>query len=392
MPASIPAFTVERFEYLEAGPGIVLLRLAGFWSEADPPADTAYLSVTGGDREMVELSALPAPKGGGGAWRAAYSAPARLLDDPLATYELELERGPAILLPAPVRRGPAEPQAPATDDHESGELADEVQGTAAGFFARRREHEQLKSSLAAEREGRREAERAAADERARAERAEASLRAELHDAVERASELLNRIDDYQDSREQFPEETEALRRELEAAKRETATANEQVDVAHEAHALELGAARRQRNAALERQEELERKLAAARAEVEAQAMRLDARGDSLERARAEAAVALEESDELQAATTRLRDAIVARAEADARSGGRMRSADELAVTQEELQDGVDRLAELERQAEALRDAIYAQLPPRPGESPLQEALPMPLEAEEAADEQTRVWN
>jgi hypothetical protein len=419
VPASIPAFRAESFEYLEAGAGLALLRLSGFWSEADPPAGSTYLTVTGAGGEPVELAPLPAPQGSTGVWRAAFSAPTRLLADPMAAFALEPERGDPIVLPAPTRHGGAEsaPSAGSAERQPADTPASE--GAGGGFFARRRGHDHLKRALAAERDARREAERAAAGERARAERAEASLREELREAVDRAAELLARIDDYEHRRVTFPEEldavrrthadllaatreehrleleavreeTEAMRRELDAAHREVATANEQLDVTHEAQAVELASARRQRDDALERQEDLERRLAAARAEVEALAARLADREDLLDRARAEAAVALGETQELQDATARLRDAIVARAEAAAHSGGRMRSAAELQVTQDELQEGIDRLAALERQAEALRDAIYAKLPAGPSVSPSQEALPLSVEGDEPADQQAPV--
>jgi chromosome segregation ATPase len=145
---------------------------------------------------------------------------------------------------------------------------------------------------------------------------------------------------------------------------------------HEAHALELGGVRRERDNAMNRRHALESDLAAARAEAETLHDQLDDREDLIERARAEAAAAGEEAAAMHAAAERLRDAIEARADAGEPQRRLEDDADEIEHLREELRVGVERLAALERQAQTLRDAIQSELPPSAHPSPLQEALPL----------------
>jgi hypothetical protein len=425
---SRPAFRVEEFEYVEAGPGLTLLRLAGTWQAGDPPADVALVAWSGGER--IPLPALPAPAPDDGSWRSAYSASEELLSDPAVAFELEPATGGPIPLPTPVEHGSAEAEAvPEPEPEPTQEVAPigshtadrEPEGeTRPRIFGRRRpapatlDPSGLRTVLAAEREARQAAERTAAEERARAQRAEAVLHEELRSTVGKTEELIARIDGYEHSRVSFEEELDAVRRthadllaeareehalerralraELESAQRELAAAQDELDAAnshldtlYEAHALELGAARSQRDAADERRATLERQLAAVQTATETLEARLENRESLIERAREEAAEATAESADLHAAVARLRDAIAVRARDAAASRSRFaRSPEALDRSRDELRRDAERIAALERQAEALRDAIHSQLPYSLHASPLQEALP--LGEQEQADE------
>ena len=380
------AFTVESFEYLPSDSQVALLRLAGVWRAGRPPLGTELVAVAGGER--VTLTALPAPHpAASDVWHGAYSVPADLLG---AAFELELPTERAIPLPAPTEIG-ARKEPP------------RAAGLALGREESRRRRA-LRRALSEERDARRAAERTAAEERERAERAEAALQEELHGAVGKAEELIGRIDDYEHTRPSFAQELEALRRshekllveerhehdkevarmraelesaehELDGARAELSAAHGHLDTLHKAHSLELGAARTQRDAALERQQSLERRLEAARAEAADLLARLEQRESLIERARAQAAEASRDSSAMQAAAVRLRDAIAARAR-DASAPGRRFERDTSDTARDELRRGAERIAELEREAQALRDAIREQLPRPLGSSPLQEVLPL----------------
>jgi hypothetical protein len=257
-----PAFEVETFEYVEAGPGLVLMRLAGTWRAGDPPGRTDLVAVSGGER--VPLSPLPPPPatGADGLWRAAFSTSPRRLG---AAFELDPPAGESIPLPAPAEHATA--AASPAPDMEAGEPQDSARAV------------------------------------------------------------------------------EAVRA--------------------------LASARRARDKANARSRQLETALVDTRA-------RLADREALIERARTNAARAVRESAEIEAAATRLRDAIVARERAGV--GGdasrRARESDELRSAREEVRQGAERVAALERQAEALREAIHSQLPPSLHASPLQEVLPL----------------
>jgi hypothetical protein len=379
MPLATPAFEVETFEFVEAGPGMALLRLAGTWRAGDPP-EAQLVVYTGDDPEPVELEALPAPPAAGGVWRAAFSTDPELLRDPSARFELEPPAGREIALPAPVERGAgAEVEAEAAEPEPEPEpSAVRSPAPPRRIFGGRR----LRSEA--------ELRRALAAERKRAERAEAALRDELRGTLGQAAELLARIDGYEHSRVSFAQELDAVRRthaqlvdelraELETAKRELASAGEQLDTVHEAHSIELGGARRQRDAAVERHAEMKQELALAREEVDALHAQLADRDELLEHARAEAAAGARESAELHDGVERLRAALEARVrDASTPRRGSRAAAEEIDHVREQLDAGVERVAALERQAEALRDAIEAQLPASATLSPLQEALPLEL--------------
>jgi hypothetical protein len=404
VPKPRPAFAVETFEYVEAGPGIALLRLSGVWQAGSPAADVSLVVAAGGER--VVLDALPAPGADDGTWRSAYSASPELLG---GSFSLVAEGEPPVVLPAPVEHGAVpEPEPEYVPPPPPQPL-----------FRRRRQStpepppaDDLRQALEAEREARQEA----AEERARAQRAEALLADELRKTVGKTEELIERIDGYEHGRISFEEELAAVRRthadllaeareehalevtglreELDVARSELAAAlddvdalNDHVDTLHEAHSLELGAARQQRDAAEQRHAALEHQVAETGAALEQLRAQLDEREALIERARAEVAQGVEETADLHAAVSHLRDAIAARAREVATAQRRFaRTPEALNRSRDELRRDAERIAALERQAEALRDAIHSQLPYSLHASPLQEALPLPEEQAEVQSE------
>jgi hypothetical protein len=365
VPVLRPAFQVETFEYVDAGPGLALLRLAGTWRAGDPPGGVELVAVSAGER--VTLAPLPAPPAGAGGplWRAAYSVSPSLLH---AAFEVEPPAGRPIPLPAPVAHDtieaadpPAEPEGPQASEHA------EEPGAAAPRrrFGRRREKPPLSSD------------------------ALETVSEELRGAVGKATQLVDRIAGYEEGRTSFTEELEGVRRtlaieleavreQLQSTQRELEAANRHLDTMHEAHALELGSARSQRDSANERSGRLEQALADARSRIDALRDDLADRQSLIERARADAIRASQESAEMEASLARLNDAIAARAREAAAAPPRRfaRDAQKLERAREELDRGSERIAALERQAEALRDAIHLQLPPSLHPSPMQEALPL----------------
>jgi chromosome segregation ATPase len=415
-----PAFEVEEFEYVDAGPELALVRLSGVWQSGEPEDEVGLVAWLRGER--IPLSPLPAPPSGEGGWRAAFSAPPSLLADPAAEFELEPAGGPPVILPAPVEHGAVVEPGPELEVEVAPVVVPEPERERPRLFGRRRASaapfpadSALHAALRSEREARQAAEREAAEERARAQRAEAMLQDELRSTVGKTDELLARIDSYDRSRISFEEELDAVRRthadllaeareehalelhalraeldtareELEVALSEAGTAKDHVDTLNEAHGLELGAARSQRDAAEQRARGLEEQLAAERSALEEVRAQLEEREELIERARSEAALASSESAELQESVTRLRDAITARARDTATAATRRFSrapGESLDRSRDELRRDAERIAALERQAEALRDAIHSQLPYSLHASPLQEALPLDPEAEES---------
>lgn len=386
MRQTTPAFTVDSFEFVDAAPGLALLRLSGAWGTSDPPADVALVAVVSGDRET--LPSLPAPPAADGTWRAAFSASPEILGDPHVMFELELPGGAWVSLPAPVEHQPVALEQDA-EVAPKPEPEPEVEAPKPRFFSRRRgadpapepapdpDLERL-DPLAVERHARHTAEQLASEQRARADRAEAMLTDELRSTVGRTEALIDRIDGY-----------ERLRDELDATRSELDAANAHLDTLHDAHGLELRAARSQRDQAQERNAALEDQVAEKRTAVETLRAELDGRERLIERARAEAARAGAELDELHTAVARLRDAIALRAQDAATSQRRFdRSPEALNRSRDELARDADRIAALERQAEALRDAIHSQLPYSLHASPLQEALPLAGEADAETETET----
>ncbi len=120
------------------------------------------------------------------------------------------------------------------------------------------------------------------------------------------------------------------------------------------------------------------------ATVEALRTQLEDREALIERAHTEAAEAGAELEDVHAAVAHLRDAIAARALDAATSQRRFeRTPEALSRSRDELARDADRIAALERQAEALRDAIHSQLPYSLHASPLQEVLPLASDAARA---------
>src|SRR5436190_11703135 len=83
------AFETDSFEYLEASPGLALIRLAGRWL-ADEECSLSDLELLV-EREGTTLSVAPLPGGGsppavaraeGTPWRAGFSVPLDLVSDP----------------------------------------------------------------------------------------------------------------------------------------------------------------------------------------------------------------------------------------------------------------------------------------------------------------------
>jgi hypothetical protein len=403
-----PAFEVETFEYVEAGPGVALLRLSGVWRPRTPEGEIELVVVAGDER--VGLAPLPAPGADDGTWRAAYSVAPELL---AGRFELVAPEAEPVGLPAPVEHG-AEPEpvvepdpAPVPDPEPTYAPPPPPQR----LFGRRPQSEpeptdDVHHALAAERHARQQAEAAAAEERARAQRAESLLAEELRKTVGKTEELIDRIDGYEHGRVSFEQELAAVRRthadllaearedhahevaglreELDVSRRELAAAlddvdalNDHVDTLHDAHSLELGAARQQRDAAEQRHRALEQQVADQLAAIAAMRTQLEEREAMIERARVEVAQGIEETTDLHVSVSRLRDAIAARAREVATAQRRFsRTPEALDRSREELRRDAERIAALERQAEALRDAIHSQLPYSLHASPLQEVLPL----------------
>src|SRR5688572_31803744 len=95
----MPEFLVERFEYVSATPDTALLRISGRWRSGGRERLSPPLLVVDDGRRTHRLSALPSPEDAsplatpdGVLWRAAYSAPKALVENPRAAYALETGR------------------------------------------------------------------------------------------------------------------------------------------------------------------------------------------------------------------------------------------------------------------------------------------------------------
>jgi hypothetical protein len=190
-------FEVERFERVTAGSGALLLRVAGRWrSAAELELGPATLLVDDG-RTSHRLDALPGPDATtaetdrhGRPWRAAFAAPADLLDGGPRAFSLQAGHV-VVALPAPVRAELAGEQS--TVDRELAAAQQEVAAARVEADGLRAQAQELTARLEAMELGaldaqatvdeRVEAAQAAASaERARAERLEEQLeeaRAEL---------------------------------------------------------------------------------------------------------------------------------------------------------------------------------------------------------------------
>ncbi|MET0601742.1 MAG: hypothetical protein ABW167_07110, partial [Baekduia sp.] len=81
-----PRFEVQSFEQVPAGPGTVLLRIAGRWVGPSRERLPMPLLLLDDGRRTHRLSPLPGPEDAaplvgpeGPAWRAAFSAPAEVV-------------------------------------------------------------------------------------------------------------------------------------------------------------------------------------------------------------------------------------------------------------------------------------------------------------------------
>ncbi|MDX6686241.1 MAG: hypothetical protein QOF86_2369, partial [Baekduia sp.] len=198
-----PRFEVQSFEQVPAGPGTVLLRIAGRWvGPARERLPTPLLLVDDG-RRTHRLSVLPGPDDvapmvgpDGPPWRGAFSASAALVAGGRLAFALEAGRGVIVDLPRPTgHRGaalaPAPTSAPAPapaaaplPDPESGRgrgggfrrrgrgTDDEPRPTFdAAELARASDVAALHARLAEERAAREDADRRAAEAHAIAQRA-----------------------------------------------------------------------------------------------------------------------------------------------------------------------------------------------------------------------------
>src|SRR3954452_23022854 len=117
-----PRFEVQSFEQVPAGPGTVLLRIAGRWVGPSRERLPAPLLLLDDGRRIHRLTPLPGPEDAapmvgpeGFAWRAAFSAPAEVVGEARVAYALQTGRGQITDLPRPTGRGggAAPPPAPA---------------------------------------------------------------------------------------------------------------------------------------------------------------------------------------------------------------------------------------------------------------------------------------
>lgn len=302
---------VERFELVEVGPGLSLVRIAGEWRSGTPSGVT-LVARHGGERE--ELTALPEPPGSdsAGEWRAAFSARG---EAPGASYELRTSDGRRVALPAPVPRG-----APVA--------------TAAS-----RPKPTRPPPVAADPDS--DAFRAVRDalrtERARAERTEASLREQLRIMVGETAEFLSRLEGYELRRAELEKELSWERLLHKETRRMLVDAETERD-SFESRVDETASARRQLAEARERVGELERAL-------EERELLLGSVRASVERG-------VERLAAVEARLLTLRDR-AARAPAPAVDASR----DVLSRAWEQADRGTERLAALERRLVELRERV-----------------------------------
>src|SRR5947208_15592287 len=109
MSPRTPEFEVDRFEHVEATPGTVLLRISGRWLADQRERLSPPMLVVDDGRRTQRLAALPGPEDAaplagpdGPRWRAAFSAPAALLDNARTVFALDAGRGAVADLPRAV--------------------------------------------------------------------------------------------------------------------------------------------------------------------------------------------------------------------------------------------------------------------------------------------------
>ena len=432
-------FRLERFEYLVAADDVVLLRIAGTW-DGEPPACELVAS---GNGERLTLEPLPQPPGSGErTWRAAYSAPQRLIRHRSTLFELLPSGGAPARLPRPVEHSatPSRPRRfPALDglraarararEDRAAELVRELEREREARAAAQMAAEELRAALqettaersrlfawmetnAAERARLQEA---LAGERARVERESARAVAEAHSLAEGRAAAVKAIERRlartrtdlaaarQHGAEALDRERERSRSALAALRRDLADANEQnAALARRADAdrselervtAELSETRTVAEGRLRGLKAAERRIAQAREHADRERAGRVSTAQRAERAERTAATRRQEADArtraehdeaaanrervaaLESLVARLRSGIeagerrLAEAEAQAEAvrstiataaakpaaGG---SADTL---RQDLDQRLERLYQLERQAVALRDEIHARL-------------------------------
>ncbi|MDX6715939.1 MAG: hypothetical protein QOH30_2497, partial [Baekduia sp.] len=258
-----PRFEVQSFEQVPAGPGTVLLRIAGRWVGPAREQLPRPLLLLDDGRRTHRLSALPgpddvAPQSGpeGLPWRAAFSAPADVVASTRLAFALEAGRGVIVDLPRPTGRGggprarPEPVVAPPADDagrvrpfrRRAGAReeppAAPPRPSAAGETARAADVAALRARIAEERIARENAERHAAEATsiARQAAAEAARAADVAARAEaaRAGAVDALTDERMRASERAAAEDERSREHLERATRAADQARRAVDVAQEA--------------------------------------------------------------------------------------------------------------------------------------------------------------
>jgi uncharacterized coiled-coil protein SlyX len=318
-----PELRVESFELVEVGSGLSLVRLAGEW-RSGVPSRVRLIAAARGDAR--HLPALPEPPGGGGGlWRAAFSAEG---DVGGARFRLHTDDGRSVTLPQPVVRGAGKP--PVASEPAPVPLPPVRTESPAppGLTAPPAHSAPHSDSPRAERE--------------RAARTEASLREQLRIMVNETAEFMGRLEGYELRRSELEKELSwerllhrETRRMLERAERERDKVGARVE--------ETGAARRQLDAARERIDELEK-------QVEEQERLLGGLRTSVDRG-------LRQFDALEGRLLALRK--------EAAASGERRSGPAMPAAFPELLDGIwiqadrgtERLAALERRLMELRAEV-----------------------------------
>ncbi|HWH96460.1 MAG TPA: hypothetical protein VNT03_21545, partial [Baekduia sp.] len=113
-----PRFEVHSFEQSPAGPGTLLLRVAGRWIGPSRERLAMPLLLINDGRQIHRLTPLPGPQDAaplagpdGPVWRAAFRAPAEVVDGPRAAYALQGARGEITELPRPAGHAAEPPPA-----------------------------------------------------------------------------------------------------------------------------------------------------------------------------------------------------------------------------------------------------------------------------------------
>jgi DNA repair exonuclease SbcCD ATPase subunit len=378
-----PDLRVESFEYVEVGPELALLRLAGEW-RGEEPAGVRLLGAG------EELAALPEPPsdGAGGLWRAAWSAPAAVLGGPFVleggdgrVVELPLPRDAA--LPAVVVE-PKEEAAPEAELETAAEAAPEAEPAAEAPPEPEPTADPLAEAPpepepAAEAppdpiaeaapepdrstlEALATAERALESERARHERAEASLRAQLQSMVAETADFMGRLEGYELRRAELEKELSWER----LLHRETRKLKDTAELERDEAAArlapveeELTRIRREVEASARAQ----RQLVEARERIAELERRLEEQETLLGSARAVVESGGDRLAELEERLMRLRDAATGVTSGNGHAPALVASAGQVEAVEraiEEADRGSERLAQLERRVGELREGIASQ--------------------------------